>query len=260
MKILLTGYKGFIGKSFLENEEFLKNEIHFLEKDDPKPNLKGFDWVIHEGAMSSTTTDIFDAMKYNYEFSIWLYEECAKNNVNLQWASSASVYGNKNNTFRESDKPNPESPYAWSKFLFERYVEQNPKDIIVQGFRYFNVYGKNEEHKGNMASPYFQFTQQAKNTGSIKLFNGSKDFRRDFVPVELLIETHIKMLDIKESGIWNIGTGQAKSFYDVALEVIAKYPADISYIPFPQKLKGQYQEYTQADPSKLKQLIPMNHI
>lgn len=255
MKILLTGHEGFIGQNIRNDFRFINHKLYYFEKDDPKPNLEGFDWVIHEGAMSATTTDIYDAMKYNWEFSVWLYNQCIKYNVNLQWASSASVYGNNNTTFKETDKPNPESPYAWSKFLFERYIEQNPSDIIVQGFRYFNVYGPHEDHKGNMASPYYQFTQQAKNNGVIKLFEGSEHFRRDFVPVKTLIDIHINFLNIKENGVWNVGTGNAKSFYDVANEIANEHNAKIEYIPFPDKLKGQYQEYTQADLTKLNKTL-----
>ena len=253
MDILITGYAGFIGQNI--TEALQQHKLTLIEKDDEIPNLKNFDWVIHLGAESSTTTSIENAMKYNYEYSVELYEQCKKHNVNLQWASSASVYGNNNTTFKETDTPNPESPYAWSKYLFERYIEQNPSNIIVQGFRYFNVYGKHEEHKGNMASPYHQFTQQAKKDGVIKLFEGSDNFYRDFIPVVNVVEWHLRLLTKNVSGIFNVGSGKVKSFLDVAKEIQKWIPCKIEYIPFPEHLKGQYQEYTCANIYKIKRLL-----
>ncbi len=247
MKILLTGYKGFIGQNFLENLNGHEVTLHELEDDLPK--IDSLDWVIHLGALSSTTTNIEDAMKHNYEFSMWLYDECVKHNVNLQWASSASVYGN-SVTFKETDTPDPQSPYAWSKYLFERYIDTHPSDIIVQGFRYFNVYGKYEDHKGNMASPYHIFEKQIKEKGVIKLFYGSENFIRDFVPVQAVIDTHFKFLNVTESGIFNVGTGCTKSFLNVANEIVDKHGGYIEYIDMPDSIRKNYQEYTKADMTK----------
>jgi ADP-L-glycero-D-manno-heptose 6-epimerase len=114
------------------------------------------------------------------------------------------------------------------------------------------VYGPHEEHKGNQASPYHKFTEQAKTTGNIKLFEGSDTFLRDFVPVEHVVDIHKKFLNIKESGIWNVGTGIARSFKDIATEIADKHKATITYIPMPANLKLQYQAYTKADITKLK--------
>ncbi len=248
MNILLTGYKGFIGQNFLP--ELKDHNVTLYEWGETLPIIKGLDWVIHLGAISSTTAQIEQVMEQNYEFSVWLLDECLEHKVNLQWSSSASVYG-MSRTFKETDTPDPRSPYAWSKYLFERYIDtHNTEDIIIQGFRYFNVYGPHEEHKGNMASPYHQFSQQAVEHNVVKVFENSENFLRDFVPVELVIDLHMKFLNETESGIFNIGTGHEKSFLTVAQEVAAIHNASIEEIPMPEKIKKNYQSYTKADMTK----------
>jgi len=254
MKLLITGHKGFIGKNLIKT--FVNHELFGYEWDpNMLPNVKGFDWVIHLGAISSTTErDVDKVMLQNYEFSKWLYNQCRVNNVNFQYASSASVYG-LSTDFKEDSPKQPMSPYAWSKYLFDRWVSQQDHNIIVQGFRYFNVYGAYEDHKGDQASPYTKFIKQAKENGEICLFEDSENFKRDFVCVDDICDVHQKMLDVKQSGIWNIGTGTAVSFRDVAMLVAEKYNAKIKYIPMPDALKGQYQSYTCADITHLNKTI-----
>ena len=127
--------------------------------------------------------------------------------------------------------------------------------IPVQGFRYFNVHGPQEGHKGDQASPYHKFTQQAKETGVIKLFENSDQYRRDFVPVSYVVDIHQQFFNVKESGIWNIGLGIAKSFQEVAEEVAAEHNARIEYIPMPENIAKQYQRYTCADLTKLNRTL-----
>ena len=164
-----------------------------------------------------------------------------------------------NKDFAENAPVDPRSPYAWSKYIFDKYVESktsnNQYKINVQGFRYFNVYGPGEDHKGDQASPYHKFTNQAKETGVIKLFEGSDKFLRDFVPVEYVVDVHKKFFKINESGIWNIGTGEAKSFEQVAREIALKHNAIIKYIPMPDNIKLHYQAYTKADVTKLNKTL-----
>jgi ADP-L-glycero-D-manno-heptose 6-epimerase len=252
MKILITGYKGFIGKNLVE---YLKDhKLSFYEPGDTLPSVDGLDWVIHLGALTSTTeTNVELVLENNYDFSRWLVNECLKHNVNFQYSSSASVYG-QNKDFNENSPVNPQSPYAWSKYLFDRYITYTAGSwpIKVQGFRYFNVYGPHEDHKGNQASPYHKFEKQAKDTGVIKLFEGSDKFLRDFVPVETVCKIHKHFLGVSETGIWNIGTGQATSFENVARMIADKYNARIEYIPMPENLKHQYQEFTCADVGSLR--------
>lgn len=252
MKILITGYKGFIGQNLVKSLE-KEHTLSFYEWGDEPPEFEGLDWCIHLGAISSTTeTDVEKIMKQNHDFSCIILVACQYNKVNLQYASSASIYGQLKE-FREDGPVSPQSPYAWSKYLFDRHVKlQKFDNIVVQGFRYFNVYGPHEDHKGDQASPYYKFEKQAKETGIIKLFENSNNYYRDFVHVNNVIDVHKKFLTVKESGIWNIGTGKPKSFQQVAEEIAEKYNAKIEYIPMPDLVKNQYQTYTCANLDKLR--------
>lgn len=252
MKILITGYNGFIGQNMTKALKD-KHELSFYEWGNEPPELEGLDWVIHLGALTSTTeTDVDKVMRQNHDFSCVMLMACQLNGVNLQYASSASVYG-QGLSFNEDGPASPQSPYAWSKYLFDRHVKINRFDkIIVQGFRYFNVYGPHEDHKGDQASPYHKFEKQAKETGVIKLFEGSDKFYRDFVPVETVVDVHEKFFNVKESGVWNIGTGKPRSFLEVAEEIAKKHNARIEYIPMPDSIARQYQQYTCADLNKLR--------
>lgn len=250
MKILVTGHKGFIGQNMIS--ALNGHNLAFYEWGDTLPVVDKFDWVIHLGAISSTTeTDVEKIMRQNYDFSCWLLNECEEAGVNFQYSSSASVYG-LNTDFREDAAKNPLSPYAWSKYLFDRHVESRKWYTRVQGFRYFNVYGPHEEHKGNQSSPHHKFTKQAETTGVIKLFEGSENYKRDFVPVDTVVDIHKQFLNIKESGIWNVGTGQAMSFKALAETIAEGMQARIEYISMPEELKTQYQTYTCADLTKLR--------
>ena len=141
--------------------------------------------------------------------------------------------------------------------MLDRFVNQHINDfnVIVQGFRYFNVYGAYETHKGNQASPYTKFTKQAKEDKIITVFENSEDYKRDFVCVDDVCNVHEKMFSVDKSGIWNIGTGSPESFEVVARTIAEKYGAEIKYIPMPDNLKGQYQKYTCADLTKLNSVI-----
>lgn len=257
MKILITGYKGFIGQNMVKALE--KNHIlSFYEWGETPPEFEGLDWCIHLGAITSTTeTDVEKVMRQNHDFSCIVLMACQMHGVNLQYASSASVYGQLT-TFKENGPVLPMSPYAWSKYLFDRNVERQTFDnILVQGFRYFNVHGPHEDHKGDQASPYHKFEQQAKTTGVIKLFENSENYFRDFIHVSSVIDIHKRFFHVKESGIWNVGTGYPKSFKEVAEEIATKYNAKIEYIPMPDNIKNQYQYYTCANVDKLRKHYPL---
>lgn len=254
MRVFITGVEGFIGQNFIQSlpEDWIVSSYDLIDNPDLRPkdlHIEGNDWVIHLGALSSTTeTDVRRVMDLNLSWSIELAEECEKYGVNLQWASSASVYGNKYKcSVNEKHECNPLNLYAHSKYFFEEYMKSRDPNIIWQGFRYFNVYGPHEDHKGSQASPYNQFSRQARETGVIKVFEGSENFKRDFVHVDYLINIQLKMMEKKKSGIFNIGTNSPRSFLDVARDVALMHNARIETIPFPENLKGKYQEYTNAD-------------
>jgi len=260
--LLITGSKGFIGSHAVKQAHKYGHEV-----------LSAFDWVernkisevfhifpvdavMHFGAISSTTeTDIEKIMYQNYDFSVWLSKLCNDLKIHFQWSSSASIYG-LGTDFEETARPDPKTPYAWSKYLFERFTTHYSWRIPVQGFRYFNVYGDDgEEHKGDQASPYFKFKKQALETGIIKVFENSHEYFRDFIHIDTLLETQFKFLNTRKSGIWNIGTGTPKSFLQVAEEIAEKYNARIEIIPMPDNLKNSYQKYTCADLTKLNKTL-----
>jgi len=249
MRILVTGHKGFIGQNMME--ALADHDLVGYEWGDEPYSLDNIDRVIHLGAISSTScTDIEALRAQNVMFSYELINRCIERRIPIQMASSASVYGKDNTTYVETDIAWPDTLYAFSKFLVERDYLSIDLPSTVQFFRYFNVYGKYEDHKGDQASPYSKFRKQAE-TGTIKLFEGSANFKRDFVPVETVIDVHKKFFDITESGVWNIGTGVAKSFESVAQQIAAETGAKIEEIPMPEHLRGGYQAYTQADLTKL---------
>lgn len=249
MKILITGHKGFIGQNMVEYLGH-KHTIIGHEWGDGEYSLDGVNRVIHLGAISSTTyTDTRQLLLQNYYFTQELLAKCNNKGIPVQIASSASVYGTDNLTFNEADTPAPKNHYAWSKYLVEQYVLNKDWAIPIHLFRYFNVYGKYEDHKGDQASPHHKFTKQAIEKGVIKLFEGSEKYSRDFIPVEQICCMHEKFFKVTKTGIWNVGTGKSKSFEEVARQISNQYNSTIEYIPMPENVKHSYQKFTQADMS-----------
>ena len=230
------------------------------------------DAILHQGACSDTMeTDGRYMMENNYRYSVALLDYCQEEEVPLLYASSASVYGS-GPVFREAREcESPLNVYGYSKFLFDQIVRRRLPDAGSQiaGFRYFNVYGQNEAHKGRMASVAFHFFNQFRSEKKVKLFQGWDGYadgeqRRDFVSVEDVVDVNLHFLERPTlSGIFNLGTGRAQCFNDVAVATInaclridggAALTLDemrarnmIEYIAFPDALKGKYQSYTEAD-------------
>ena len=256
--MLVTGHKGFIGKRMYESLLEQGHEVDGYEYGDVYPTIDKSDWLIHIGAISSTVErDVDKVMRQNYDSSVALYNEARHFGVNFQFSSSASVYGLVS-TFREDAPVDPRNPYAWSKYMFERYLLNHySPQALVQIFRYFNVYGPDgEEHKGDQASPHYKFKRQAELADRVKVFEGSDKYLRDFIQVDEVVQIQQKFLDTTANGIYNIGTGKAQSFLDVA----KKYSSKIVEVPMPEVLKSNYQEYTCADMSKTTEMLRKCHI
>jgi ADP-L-glycero-D-manno-heptose 6-epimerase len=250
MRILITGYKGFIGQNMVK--AMADHDLDLCEWGD-EYSLYGIDRVIHLGAISDTRCQDWVALrKQNVGFTITLMERCQKYGIPIQMASSASVYGPNNTTFREDDPVAPANLYAESKALIEEYFHTMRPVSPIQIFRYFNVYGPHEDHKGDQASPFHKFREQAK-TGTIKIFEGSENFKRDFIHVDEVIKVHRNLLSFLGSGIWNVGTGKTMSFLDVAHLAASEFSAKIETIPMP--ILGGYQMYTCADMTKLNGIL-----
>ncbi len=213
--------------------------------------------VFHLGACSKTTEwDGRYMLDNNYEYSKRLLHACARRHVPFIYASSASVYGMGPNFSEDPRNEQPLNVYAYSKYLFDNYVRRHlptAKNQIV-GLRYFNVYGPREQHKGTMASVAYHLNSQLKDQGRVRLFAGCDGYpdgeqRRDFVYVGDTVAVKLWLLENPGvCGIFNVGSGRAQSFNDVARAVIQWHQrGEIEYIPFPEALVGRYQSYTQAE-------------
>ncbi|MEM7310055.1 MAG: ADP-glyceromanno-heptose 6-epimerase [Planctomycetota bacterium] len=212
--------------------------------------------VLHQGACSDTMeTDGRYMLSVNYEYSKELLAACL-GRCPFLYASSASVYGDGEDGFREEPECEwPLNVYAFSKFLFDRHVRRLLPSVKTQvvGLRYFNVYGPQENHKGRMASVVYKFHHQIAEEGVLKVFEGSEDFLRDFVYVDDAVDVNLHFLENPDrSGVFNCGSGRAESFLALAEATASHYEGcEIVRIPFPAELKGKYQAFTQADLTRL---------
>ena len=218
--------------------------------------------VFHEGACSATTEwDGKYIMLNNYEYSKELLHYCLEREIPFLYASSAATYGDTDTFVEEKQYEGALNVYGYSKQQFDNYVRRIWQEAQahgetlsqITGFRYFNVYGPREQHKGSMASVAFHLNNQMNAGENPKLFAGSETFKRDFVYVGDVAAVNLWFMNSGVSGIYNLGTGNAESFQEVAKAVIKHHgKGEVETIPFPDHLKGAYQEFTEADLTKLR--------
>ena len=292
LMIVITGARGFIGSNLvqrLNNEGFtqliLVDELEKTAKDSNleslqfekiihrstfiswlSDHLELVDFIFHLGARTDTTEldeTIFNQLNLNYSKA--LFEICTEHQIPVVYASSAATYGDGNlgyNDTKEIKQLKPLNPYGWSKQNFDLWVnEQTNTPPFWAGLKFFNVYGKHENHKGRMASVILHAYKQISKTKKMQLFmshredvaNGEQ--KRDFIAVEDVVNICIFFYkNQKFSGLYNVGSGQARSFNDLVSAVFKSLneEIDIEYIPTPLDIRHAYQYFTQADMNKLR--------
>jgi len=307
MKVIVTGAAGLIGSNLVKalNERGITDvlAVDNLTKGDKFLNLvdceisdyldkteflaaieRGefgrFDAVFHEGACSDTMEHNGNyMMANNFRYTQTLFEWAQRTGTPFLYASSAAVYGGSSEFREDREVENPLNVYGYSKFLFDQVLRRKMKAGLqapVFGFRYFNVYGDREQHKGRMASVAFHNFNQFREGGSVRLFGAYGGYeagcqQRDFVSIEDVVKVNMYFFEHAASaqpGVYNLGTGRAQTFNDVALTTLNTLRASegqavltlqqavengfIEYVEFPEALKGKYQSYTQADLTRLR--------
>lgn len=260
MKVLVTGCDGFIGRNMMSylghQPEWQVEGWDWNPNQDEWPKVLEYDWVVHLGAVADMTeTDVEKVMYQNYDFTVWLYNECQKHGVNLQYASSSSVYGNTKN-FSEFAPCAPQTAYAWSKYLSDRYIFSQTHTAFVQGFRYFNVYGKWMHLRGRRANAIYKWRQQARKQGYVEVWENAEHIKRDWTWVGDICKIHLDfILTVKGSGIWNVGSGLAHSFLDIAEYIAEQEDVELRIVPMPDIEKSRFRAKTCADLQHLKATV-----
>lgn len=293
--IIITGAAGFIGSCLIQklNEEGFYDLILVDDFSDPDKNKNFYgkrfsqqvnrdvfpgwleanhlnvQFVFHIGARTDTTesdTDLFDRLNLDYSKSIW--NICIEFGLPLVYASSAATYGLGENGYDDDEAKipllKPLNPYGDSKNDFDKWaLNQERKPYFWAGLKFFNVYGPNEYHKGRMASVIFHTFHQIKKTGLMKLFKSHRpDFNdgeqmRDFVYVKDVVDVlFFFMHHRKDSGIYNLGSGTARTFLDLATNTFKALdqPLNISFVPTPEDIREKYQYFTEASMNKLRSI------
>lgn len=260
----LTDGRKFQNLAAVDIADYLDHEDFLSRIQAGKAFAEKIDGVFHQGACSVTTEwNGRYMMRNNYEYSKQVLHYCLQEKIPFLYASSAAVYGAATVFDDNATVQSPINVYGYSKWQFDCYVRRQIIKSPVVGFRYFNVYGPHEQHKGSMASVAFHFMNQLNSGDEVKLFAGTDGYAdgeqlRDFIYVDDIVKVNLwffeqakKQMDLR--GIYNVGTGQARTFNDIARTLIRlKGKGKISYVPFPEHLKGAYQSFTQADLTSLR--------
>jgi ADP-L-glycero-D-manno-heptose 6-epimerase len=247
-------------KEYVDRMEFFS----WLEK-----NYEEVEFIFHLGARTDTTEfnkDIFDLLNLNYSKQMW--NACCEYQIPLVYASSAATYGSGKLGYDDEEAMipllHPLNPYGDSKNDFDKWaLEQTAKPIFWAGLKFFNVYGPNEYHKGRMASVVLHAFKQIQETGKLKLFRShNPDFKdgeqmRDFIYVKDVVDVcFFLMQHRKNSGIYNLGSGQARTFLDLAFQTFQAMgrEAEIDFVDTPADIRDTYQYFTEANMEKLRSI------
>ncbi|NCD32961.1 MAG: ADP-glyceromanno-heptose 6-epimerase [Spartobacteria bacterium] len=295
INVIVTGGAGFIGRNMVEalnlrgEEDILivdklgtdnkwKNLVGLRFEDIIEPNelmmciedgqpFEGLTTVIHMGACSATTEKDADfLLNNNYQYTRMLCEWCLENDIRFIYASSAATYGNGDQGYSDDDAVMPSlkplNMYGYSKHMFDLWAMKHGYLDRIVGLKFFNVYGPGEDHKDDMRSVINKAYAQVLETGKIRLFKSHHpDYAdgeqlRDFVYVKDAVAVTLYFMDhVKQSGLFNCGTGESRSWNDLANAVFAAMDrtSQIEYFDMPETLRAKYQYYTKADPAKLRQ-------
>ncbi|HEV8593046.1 MAG TPA: ADP-glyceromanno-heptose 6-epimerase [Pyrinomonadaceae bacterium] len=289
-KIIVTGGAGFIGSAIvwrlnelghddilivdrLDETDKWKNLAplkfaDYIDADDFIDDLGDFkdrDTIIHMGACSSTTeTDADYMIRNNYQYTQDLADFSVANDIRFIYASSAATYGDgsagMNDGIDELNKLRPLNIYGYSKHLFDQYAARNEMFERIVGLKYFNVFGPNENHKGDMRSLVNKAFDEINATGMVGLFKSANpnyadgEFGRDFVYVKDAVEMTLHFLENKTGGLFNVGSGRAHTWNALAKAIFDALdrPPNIQYIDMPEHLRDRYQYHTQADLTRIR--------
>lgn len=290
-KIIVTGGAGFIGSAIvwrlnqlgetnilivdrLDSSDKWKNLVplkfaDYVDADDFIKSLENLDstqTLLHLGACSATTeTDANFMMRNNYEFTKTLADWSVANEVRFIYASSAATYGDGVNGMSDGtndlDKLRPLNAYGYSKHLFDLYAKRNNLFDKIVGLKYFNVFGPNENHKGEMRSLINKAFTQIRETGKLQLFKSANpdyrdgEFGRDFVYVKDAVKMTLHFIENPASGLFNVGSGEMHTWNELARAIFAalNLSSNIEFIEMPENLRDRYQYHTQADLTKIYQ-------
>jgi ADP-L-glycero-D-manno-heptose 6-epimerase len=292
MRVIVTGGAGFIGSAFvwklntvgvddvlivdelgtsdkwrnlvgLRYSDFLHKDAFFSHFTQGTLDFKP-DAVVHMGANSATTErDADHLMENNYRYTRFLAEWCVENNIRFLYASSAATYGDGEKGFSDElpiEQLVPLNMYGYSKQLLDLVAKRTGIADKIVGLKFFNVFGPNEYHKEGMVSHIYRGCHQIRETGAIKLFRsyregyGDGEQKRDFIYVKDCVDVMWWLLQHPEvNGLFNLGTGKARSWNDLASALFAALGVErhIDYVPMPEELQGKYQYFTEAGMDKL---------